>query len=148
MPSGMTCAGLNGLDVEIDRRSDVRRWPGLRIQPEVTQDPSNHFALAWLDERDHLHLPAAPGAGQRIHLDDTLDELRPASATRGPAGRARVVDVIIRERLNGQRTTYRARRSRPLLSPAASRTLRSTLNPECRQPRISRTIRSSMRPRR
>ena len=89
----MPSAGLDGLDVEIDRPSDGRRWPGLRIQPEVTQDPSSHFALAWLDERDHLHPPAAPGAGERIDLEDTLDELRPAPATRGPAGRARVVDV-------------------------------------------------------
>ena len=79
----MPSAGLDGLDVEIDRPSDVRRWPGLRIQPEVTQDPSNHFGLAWLDEADHLHLPAAPGAGERIDLEDTLEELRPESATTG-----------------------------------------------------------------
>ncbi len=46
MPSGMTSAGLNGLDVEIDRPSDVRRWPGLRIQSEGTQDPAYHFGLA------------------------------------------------------------------------------------------------------
>ncbi len=46
MPSGMPSAGLDSLDVEIDRPSDGRRWPGLRIQPEVTQDPSNHFGLA------------------------------------------------------------------------------------------------------
>ena len=89
---GMPRAGLNGLDVEIDRPSDVRRWPGLRIQSEVTQDPSNHFGLAWLDEADHLHPPAAPGAGERIDLEDTLDKPRPASATRGPVGRARVVE--------------------------------------------------------
>ncbi len=89
----MPSAGLDDLDVEIDRPSDVRRWPGLPIQTEVTQDSFNHFGLAWLDEADHLHPTAAPGAGQRIDLEDTLDELRPPSATRGPAGRARVVDL-------------------------------------------------------
>ncbi len=38
----MPSPGPDVLDVEIDRPSDVRRWPGLLVQPEVTQDPSNH----------------------------------------------------------------------------------------------------------
>ena len=45
-----------------------------------------------LDERDDAHSLAASGTRERVHLEDALDEPRPATPALGAARREGIVD--------------------------------------------------------
>ena len=49
---------------------------GGRPEAEVGQDLLDHVGL--LDEGDDAHWSTTPGADQRVHLADLLDEARPS----------------------------------------------------------------------
>ena len=73
----------------------VASWSGgprgedfpLPPQAAVPQDPLDHLALRRLDERDHLHRPAALRTRQRIDLVHPLDEHRPGLVAAAPRRR-------------------------------------------------------------
>jgi len=63
-----------------------------RAQAEMREDLLDHLRL--LDERDDPHWPATPGADQRVHLVDLLDQPRPGALRRRWGCLTEVLDAL------------------------------------------------------